>query len=812
MAQHLRSRLPGLSQLATAPLHLLEALVGSIGAGFSGGHGLDDAALGWLTSELQGDIRSRASAARDAPDARDDLRRLHDVLDLGAAVLRGMVADRLFRHGFDSIDGEEIANWLRRQGAHPDSLRSPLINAVYDYVFGFRHGLTDDRSRAIAAGTFLRGSLRLMLTYKGAIFYKMNAGMGDTIFTPLYKALRKRGVTFHFFHKVSALHLDPAATRIDSIDIDLQVQTPQPYQPLTRVKRLDCWPSAPDWTQVTNGADLAARGVDLESSWSGHAPAGKLTLKHGVDFDEVILGISLGALPQVASELIEADPAWKMMVHSVRTTATQAVQLWLSESEQGLGWTLGPSILTAYADPLNTWAAMSHLVPVEDWPADNSPRDIAYFCGPLADPAQVPPFSDTGYPERMRQQVIADARTWVSRHVGYVYPELMAGEDQINDGLLVVPAGTPPDALWEAQFFRANVEPTERYVLSVPGSTAARLRADRSGFANLWLAGDWTYTGINAGCVEAAAMSGMRAAAGLAGITPRIVGEEVDPIPGGPDQIKSRSTAPVLKSWRPALSTWPWSAVFGMAETTGPSVVLPIPAEAAAAMLPRGLALAEQSVTPAGTHPVILMFGQQRDVRVNLLPFGWRSYLEFICALPWVRHTAPGLSGYPPLIWPQRLYLDLKPPIALGIHAYGFPKKKASIIFDDFSYVIRDQATGAEIIACHYQRAAPEGRVHQFPTFGAVRDGYEMVMVTPNPLLGWQYSVYDFSLDSARLTPLRMQVRISANDFGLPPGTHTLPSLADASLGGFFLRADGTINNPLQHFDIRQRLTEAGRQ
>ena len=37
-------------------------------------------------------------------------------------------------------------------------------------------------------GTFLRGTLRLMLTYKGAIFYKMNAGMGDTIFTPLSSA------------------------------------------------------------------------------------------------------------------------------------------------------------------------------------------------------------------------------------------------------------------------------------------------------------------------------------------------------------------------------------------------------------------------------------------------------------------------------------------------------------------------------------------------------------------------------------------------------------------------------------------------
>lgn len=811
LRRHVAWRLPNLSQMATAPLHLLQSLSDSIGHGFSDGHALDHAALAFLTAELQADVRHRAGAVRNAPTVDDDLRRLHEVLDLGAAALRGMVIDRVFRDGFDAIDGEEFGAWLRRHGAHPDSLKSPLINAVYDYVFGFRHGLTDDRDRAIAAGTFLKGSMRLMLTYKGAIFYKMNAGMGDTIFTPLYKALVRRGVKFHFFHKVTALHLDPAATRIDSIDIDVQVETPAPYRPFVRVKGLDCWPSTPDWSQITGGDGLAARQVDLESSWSGHQPHARLRLRFGTDFDAVILGISLGALPHVASELIEADPAWKMMVHSVRTTATQAVQLWLSDTKAGLGWSLGPSILTAYADPLNTWAAMSHLVPAEDWPEPGGPRAIAYFCGPLEDPATIPPFTDTGYPERMRQKVMADARRWVSAHVGYVFPELPRGDGQINENLLVVPEGTPPEGRWEAQFFRANVEPTERYVMSVPGSTTARLRSDRSGFANLWLAGDWTYTGINAGCVEAATMSGMRAAAGLAGIVPQIVGEEANPVPGGTSQVRSRSTAPILKTWRPQNASWPWSALYGMAETTGPSVMLPIPTEAAAAMLPPGLELVPQTVTQPGTHPVILLFAQQRDVRVNLLPFGWRSYLEFICAVPWVGHAAPGLSYYPPLIWPQRLYLDMAPPIALGAHAFGFPKKRASITFDDFSYVIRDQTTGAEIIACHYERKGPEGRVHHFPNFGAIRDGYEMVMVTRNPVLGWQYSVYDFSLDSARLTPAPMELRIGTNDFGLPPGLHKLPSLADSALGGFFLRADGTINNPMQHFDIRQRLSEAGR-
>ena len=52
---------------------------------------------------------------------------------------------------------------------------------------------------------------------------------------------------------------------------------------------------------------------------------------------------------------------------------------------------------------------------------------------------------------------------------------------------------------------------------ALPGTDAYRLRPDRSGYANLVLAGDWTDCGINAGCIEAAAVSGLQAANALLG-------------------------------------------------------------------------------------------------------------------------------------------------------------------------------------------------------------------------------------------------------------------------------------------------------
>ena len=45
----------------------------------------------------------------------------------------------------------------------------------------------------------------VLFEYKGAIFWKMTAGMGDVVMAPLYQALRKRGVKFEFFHRVDAL-------------------------------------------------------------------------------------------------------------------------------------------------------------------------------------------------------------------------------------------------------------------------------------------------------------------------------------------------------------------------------------------------------------------------------------------------------------------------------------------------------------------------------------------------------------------------------------------------------------------------------
>ncbi len=802
-----RSGVPIDPETGTA-VHWLDDLAQSVPDHPSAHNAADTMALEHMTREAHSAIKCNRVALDEKGHSNEMSRFIYEVLDLGGAVLRGMIADGVYVHGFDVIDSFEISAWLAKHGASQETIDGPLVRAVYDYAFGFCKGMTDHQHRAIGAGVFLNGSLRLFFTYKGSIFFKMNAGMGDTIFTPYYKALAARGVKFEFFHNVRDIKLNRAGTHVETIEMDIQATVDNPpYAPFVNVKGLDCWPAEPDFSQLKEGDDLKSRRVDLESAWSDWEPVNQLTLRRGEGFDDVVLGISLGALPHIAKDLINADPAWHEMIERVKTTATQAMQLWLKPDTSSLGWPHGDSILTAYADDMNTWADMTHVKDAEDWPEGDSPGSIAYFCGPLPDPGQIPPFSDTDFPERARSEVRANSREWMETHGAALWPGAFKADGKFDTASLIQMDYGPSEDPWDTQYFRANFDPSERYVLSAPGSITARLRSDRSGFSNLWLAGDWTYTGINAGCVEAAAMSGLRAAAGLRGERPEIVGEEVNPVPGGSGHLPNKAVqmAPVLKTIRAQNSAWPWSSVYGMAQTTGASVVVPFPAKVVQKLLPKGLELGEQDITEKGDHPVILLFARQRDVRPNQLPFGM-NYSEFICAVPWVRHSDPALRELPPLITPTKLYLDSLPPILLGIYGYGFPKERAAMHVDMDTYIIRDAKTDDEIISCSFERTGPKTRAHALAYFDKVREAYEMAMVTRNRLGQWQYSVYDFSLGQAELEPLSMNIRISSDCFGLPPGIIKAPDIRASSFGAFFLTSDATISNPLQSFQLLRTL------
>ena len=168
---------------------------------------------------------------------------------------------------------------------------------------------------------------------------------------------------------------------------------------------------------------------------------------------------------------------------------------------------------------------------------------MLYFCGPLQLPDPEPDFDDHDFPARMKQQVFGGASQLMSS-LGNLLPAAGAGT--------VYPQALDPDVLWcgadddaaginrlRQQYYRANIDPNERYTLSEPGKLRYRLKAWESGYDNVALSSDAIYTGFNIGSFEGSVMSGMLASAALVGSPTihQIIGYETfHPNATGPDR------------------------------------------------------------------------------------------------------------------------------------------------------------------------------------------------------------------------------------------------------------------------------------
>jgi hypothetical protein len=115
-----------------------------------------------------------------------------------------------------------------------------------------------------------------------------------------------------------------------------------------------------------------------------------------------------------------------------------------------------------------------------------------------------------------RERVRTNALELVERHLEHLLPGTSA-EGSFRWDLLCGRNGHRGRDAIDTQLLLANVDPSDRYVQCAPGSDAHRLRADESGYDNLVLAGDWTDNGLNAGCIEAAVVSGLQAANAVLG-------------------------------------------------------------------------------------------------------------------------------------------------------------------------------------------------------------------------------------------------------------------------------------------------------
>ena len=488
-------------------LELAEALDG-LGGGAPHEHKRLEHALGGLRSWI-----ARHSMGRLQTDT--EFRRFYILADLMLTSIVGGLADGLLLNpeaNLERVNKLDYKQWLRGHGADAITVESAIVRGLYDLIFAYPRGQWDGDGEVEAGTMFV--SLMGTACYQGAIIWKFNTATGDLIAGPMYEVLKARGVRFEFFSRVDKLVPSQDGGRIERVEIGRQV-TPKDggYDPLrTLPSGQRVWPDRPLFERIEEGAALEASGADLESHWTDWQDTRPpLMLEAGRDFDRLVLAIPPAAHPFICRDLIAQKRAWRTMGEALKTTATQNLQTWTTASVAQMGWA-NPGMVGGYdIANLDSWADISEVVATETWPAGRGVVSEQIWCGPLPCPDILPPVTDHGYPGE--QQAIVDKRgaDFLAGDARVFFPGAFDG-DEIKPGVFV------------SQYSRANIDPSERYTLTVRDSTRHRLTAGGSTYANLVLTGDWIENGQNLGSFEATTISGMLASHALSGFPTDIRG------------------------------------------------------------------------------------------------------------------------------------------------------------------------------------------------------------------------------------------------------------------------------------------------
>ena len=119
------------------------------------------------------------------------------------------------------------------------------------------------------------------------------------------------------------------------------------------------------------------------------------------------------------------------------------------------------------------------------------------------------------------------------------------------------------------------------------------------------------------------------------------------------------------------------------------------------AVLPDGMSLHPQTLTPEGQHPVAILANQQVGVRASILPkiMGYRNYCEAIIAINFVQVEGhEGVFSYLP-----NLYLTNNWARLAGIWWYGYNKRMGRLQMGNGHYSVA-ATDGRPIWSGRYQQ------------------------------------------------------------------------------------------------------------
>lgn len=502
--------------------YMQEVAIEEIADGIAKGRALFDG-VAWLLRLVRSTL-VRNFDDEDTP-SDDDAWFQWSNLDVTLTIAIGIIESRASH--LDTLDRHDFREWLLANGMDERNADISTVRYVYDTLFCNADN-APVRADKLACGVGVRWFLLVAFGFEGYPAYDFRYSCPQTMLSPYYVALDKLGVDIHFFHRVDELQIEGEGEDRRLAGIRLRKQATvkggsNAYVPfLADGNRADppglpAWPNFPHYDQLQEGERLREAGIDLEDAWSGWDGVADVTLQQGEDFDLCVLGIPHGALPPLAKQLTDEHaesfcPEWAEMIAGITVCRTFSFQLWFDRPAGDLYSGPQRDLLTGFLPPWPSMGEFTHLVPWEGWPADMTPKFLAYHTGSKEAGTFLDdhPFTEKGWP----QQVAADAKeemiAWLRENYARMYDKAESWDDFCAS--LTAPAQLHGEDRLRWQYFTSRIQPSDLYVLSRPGQMQHRLGQAESGVRDLFLCGDWTRTDLNCGCVEAATQSGMLAA------------------------------------------------------------------------------------------------------------------------------------------------------------------------------------------------------------------------------------------------------------------------------------------------------------
>jgi hypothetical protein len=217
-------------------------------------------------------------------------------------------------------------------------------------------------------------------------------------------------------------------------------------------------------------------------------------------------------------------------------------------------------------------------------------------------------------------------------------------------------------------------------------------------------------------------------------------------------------------------------------------------------LLPDDLILAPQEYTPAGQHPLLLMFN---NTLLKTNPYLERisleanfaltlKYFEFIVMLPYVQFKEAQYNGKGPYCYLPVLYLNSLLAVMGGRLFWEFNKQMAGFSVDESNFFVREEDKTTELLSAETLLMGMEQPEQSVPNFQTITPILQLPVIEHGPL-GYVSSIYKIFFENIDIAPAGANYTNLSCSF-MPPGLTSSPAITQDPLGGFHMDYDWKLS------------------